>query len=458
MGIEYRPIKKVLIANRGEIAVRVIRACREMNIKSVAVYSAADENSMHVQMADEAICVGPPAGKDSYMNVPNVIMAAKQTQADAIHPGYGYLSENAAFAEACEVSGLTFIGAPPDAMNNMGDKSEARNYAKKARVPVIPGSNGPVSSESEALRQARKIGYPVLLKAVAGGGGKGIRLARDPEEFTTNLRLAKAEAAASFGSADIYIEKLITDARHIEVQIMADVYGNAIHLGERDCSVQTPRRQKVVEEAPAIGLDPKVRTRMTESAIRLVKQVGYRGAGTVEFLYDHDGHYYFMEMNTRLQVEHCVTEALTDTDLVQMQILVASGDKLPLSQRDVTYRGHNIEVRITAEDPDQGLIPTSGVVQKVVFPGGLGVRIDSHIYSGYELPPYYDSLLAKLIVHAPTRQKAIDRMNRALKETIFDGVKTNLPLLRKIMQDAEYQQGGVNTDYLKRLLQPVEGM
>lgn len=458
MSIEFRPIKKVLIANRGEIAVRVIRACREMGIKSVAVYSVADADSLHVQMADEAICVGPPAGKDSYMNVPNVIMAAKQTHADAVHPGYGYLSENAAFAEACEVSGLTFIGAPPDAMNHMGDKAEARNFAKKARVPVIPGSNGPVTSESDALRQARKIGYPVLLKAVAGGGGKGIRLARDSEEFTTNLRLAKTEAAASFGSAEIYIEKLVTDARHIEVQVMADAHGNVIHLGERDCSVQTPRRQKVVEEAPALGLDPKTRARMTECATRLTKQVGYRGAGTVEFLYDHEGHFYFMEMNTRLQVEHCITEALTDTDLVQMQLLVAAGEKLPLSQKDVTFKGHNIEVRITAEDPDQGLIPTSGVVSKVMFAGGPGVRVDSHIYSGYELPPYYDSLLAKLIVHAPTRQKAIDRMNRALMETALDGVKTNLPLLRKIMQDPEYHEGGVNTDYLKRLLQPVEGM
>ena len=444
--------KKILIANRGEIAVRIIRACREMGIATVAVHSQADADSLPVQLADEAVCVGPPAGKDSYMNVPNIVSAALITGAEAVHPGYGFLSETASFAEICQTAGIKFIGPPVAAIEGMGDKATARATAKKAGVPTVPGSEGVLTSESDALRVAGKIGYPVVVKATAGGGGRGIRVVEDEEELLRVLKIAQAEAAAAFGNADVYLEKYIRRMRHIEVQILADEHGNCIHLGERECSVQTVRHQKVVEEAPSATLTPAIRKRIGEAAVKAARAVGYTNAGTVEFIYTPEGDFYFMEMNTRIQVEHPVTEAVTGVDLVQWQIRIAAGEKLTIHQRDVTWSGHSIECRVTAQDPQKGFAPAAGTLSQVRLPGGLGVRVDTQVYSGYTVPPFYDSNLAKVIVWAPDRAQAIARMRRALDETFIEGSPTNISFLQRILGDARYQENDLSTAFLPRLM------
>ena len=443
--------KKVLIANRGEIALRIIRACREMRIGTVAVYSEADANSLHVRVADEAVCIGPPPNRDSYLNMPNIISAAVITGADAIHPGYGYFSEQPSFAEACEACNLTFIGPPPSAMEEMGDKARAREVMQKAGVPVIPGTKGSVQTEQEAFKVARKIGYPLRIKASAGGGGRGQRVVQNEEELASALKVAQAEAESAFGSPDIYIEKEIEDPRHIEVQILADSHGHVAHLGERDCSVQTARYQKMLEEAPSIGLNSSLRSKIGESAVKAAKAVGYTNAGTVEFLVDKNGCYYFMEMNTRVQVEHPVTEAVTGIDVVQEQLRIAAGEKLSFTQKDIHIRGHAIECRITAEDPENGFQPTAGKIDSLILPGGFGTRVDTHIYSGYEIPPYYDSLLAKLIVWGNDRTEAISRMSRCLSEFEVSGIKTNIEYHKKIMNDAHFRKGEVTISFLKRM-------
>jgi len=443
--------KKVLIANRGEIALRIIRACREMRIGTVAVYSEADANSLHVRVADEAVCIGPPPNRDSYLNMPNIISAAVITGADAIHPGYGYFSEQPSFAEACEACNLTFIGPPPSAMEEMGDKARAREVMQKAGVPVIPGTKGSVQTEQEAFKVARKIGYPLRIKASAGGGGRGQRVVQNEEELASALKVAQAEAESAFGSPDIYIENEIEDPRHIEVQILADSHGHVAHLGERDCSVQTARYQKMLEEAPSIGLNSSLRSKIGESAVKAAKAVGYTNAGTVEFLVDKNGCYYFMEMNTRVQVEHPVTEAVTGIDVVQEQLRIAAGEKLSFTQKDIHIRGHAIECRITAEDPENGFQPTAGKIDSLILPGGFGTRVDTHIYSGYEIPPYYDSLLAKLIVWGNDRTEAISRMSRCLSEFEVSGIKTNIEYHKKIMNDAHFRKGEVTISFLKRM-------
>jgi len=442
--------KKVLIANRGEIAVRVIRACREMNIATVAVYSQADENSLHVRLADESVCIGPPASKDSYLNAPNIISAAVITGADAIHPGYGYFSEVPSFAEACEACKIKFIGPRPVSIEKMGDKAKAREIMQAAGVPVIPGTKGALQNEQEAFKTASKMGYPVLIKASAGGGGRGIRHVHSEEELAKVLKIAQMEAESSFGNPDVYMEKLIEEPRHIEVQILADEHGQVIHLGERECSVQNARHQKMLEEAPSVALTSSVRSKIGEAAIKAAKAVGYVNAGTVEFLLDERNNFYFMEMNTRVQVEHPVTEAITGVDVVKEQLRIAAGDKLGYSQKDVQIRGHSIECRITAEDPDRGFTPSSGKIESILLPGGLGVRVDTHIYPGYVVPPYYDSLLAKLIVWASDRQSAIDRMTRCLSEFTIEGLKTNIPFHMKIMANEYYRKGELSTSFIKK--------
>ena len=446
--------KKILIANRGEIAVRIIRACQELRIKTVAVYSTADANSLHVRLADEAICIGPPPNKDSYLHAPNIIEAAHIAGAEAIHPGYGYLSEQASFAEACEACNLTFIGPPANVIERMGDKARARETARHAGVPIIPGTDETVSNEQEAMRTAEKIGYPVYIKAVAGGGGTGIRRVDDSEELPTALQMARSESEAAFGNPEVYIEKLIEEPRHIEAQVLADKHGHVLHLGLRECSVQNIRHKKLVEEAPASVIPVKLRNQIAESAVRLSKSVGYRGAGTVEFLVDKKGDFYFLEMNTRLQVEHPVTEMVTGVDVVSQQIAVASGDRLPFTQKDVHFNGHSIECRITAEDPARNYAPSAGKIEALLFPGGPGVRVDSHIYAGYDIPPYYDPMLAKLIVWAPDRPQAIARMARCLNELEITGVPTNVELQKQIVNNPFYRRGEVSTDFLIRRLLP----
>lgn len=442
--------KKILIANRGEIAVRIIRACREMKIATVAVYSQADANSLHVRLADEAVCVGPPPNKDSYLNMPNIISAAMITGADAIHPGYAYFSEQPSFAEACEACNLVFIGPKATAIEKMGNKSKAREMMQSANVPVIPGTKGTVDNEQEAYKTAQKMGYPLLIKASAGGGGRGIRLVQNDEELITALKMARAEAESAFGNPDVYIEKYIEDPRHIEVQILADQHGHVVHLGERECSIQTQRHQKMVEESPSVAITPSLRQKMGEAAVRAAKAAGYSSAGTVEFLLDSDGNFYFMEMNTRVQVEHPVTEAVTGVDIVQEMIKVAAGEKLSISQKDVQLKGHSIECRITAEDPDNGFKPSVGKISNVMLPGGLGVRVDTHIYAGYDIPPYYDPLLAKLIVWGRDRNEAIVRMSRCLDEFEVSGLKTNVDFHKKIMGNAFFRKGDLTTNFLRR--------
>ncbi len=445
--------KKILIANRGEIAVRIIRACREMNIATVAVYSEADADSLPVHLADEKICIGPGPSKDSYFNIPNIVSAALITGAEAIHPGYGFLSENASFAEVCAACGIKFIGPSPDAIERMGDKATARETMQKAKVPIVPGSDGILANETEALRVAGRIGYPVVVKATAGGGGRGIRVVEDEEELVRVLKVAQAEAAASFGNADVYLEKYIRDMRHIEVQVLFDEHGHGIHLGERECSLQTVRHQKVVEEAPSATLTPALRRRIGEAAVRAAKAVGYANAGTVEFIFTPDENFYFMEMNTRIQVEHPVTEAVTGIDLVRWQIRIAAGEALTLHQKEIVWNGHSIECRVTAQDPQKGFAPAAGTLSQVRFPGGLGVRVDTQIYGGYTVPPFYDSNLAKVIVWAPDRTEAIARMRRCLQEFEIEGSPTNIPFLQRILEDERYIENAVSTAFLPRLME-----
>ncbi|BCM93434.1 biotin carboxylase [Abditibacteriota bacterium] len=441
---------KVLIANRGEIAVRVIRACREMGIQTVAVHSSADRNSRAVQLADESVCVGPPAAKESYLNIANVVSAAIITGADAIHPGYGFLSENSSFAEICEQANIKFIGPPPAAIDRMGNKASAREAMREAGVPIMPGTPGTINGEQEALEAARMIGFPVIIKASAGGGGKGMRVVLEEEELARQLQMAQNEAAAAFGNDEVYIEKYLIEPRHIEVQILADAYGNVVHLGERDCSVQTARHQKMVEEAPCAFIPEATRRALGEAAVLGAKAVGYQNAGTIEFLVSKTGEFFFMEMNTRIQVEHPVTEEITGIDLIQEQLRIASGEPLRFTQDDIEFEGHAIECRLTAEDPSKGFQPSAGTVVHFDAPGGRGVRVDSHLFGGYQMPPFYDSLLAKIIVHAPTRVEAIAKMERALSETRLEGIATTRDFHLRILENEYFQRGELSTDFLKR--------
>ncbi len=440
--------KKILIANRGDIAVRVIRAARELQIATVAVYSQADADSLHVRLADEAVCIGPPERKGSYLNAPNILSAAVITGCDAVHPGIGFLAEVASFAEMCDAIGLKYIGPPVAAIEAMGDKIQARATMEKAGVPIVPGTNTALRDPLEAAKVAAKIGFPVMVKAAGGGGGRGIRVIQNEQEFPKILKTAQVEAESSFGNADVYIEKFIETFRHIEVQILADEHGNVLHLGERDCSLQTARYQKMVEEAPAPHLDAGVRKRICEAAVKAAKAAGYTNAGTVEFIAAPDGKFYFMEMNTRLQIEHPITEMVTGIDLVKWQIRVAAGEKLPFSQRDIHWNGHSIEVRLTARDPARDFAPSAGKITGLRFPGGLGVRIDTHVYSGYDVPPYYDSMIAKIIVWDDTRDAAINRMQRALDEVEITGVKTDLEYHKKIFANAAFRKGDLSTSFL----------
>ncbi|UZD45300.1 acetyl-CoA carboxylase biotin carboxylase subunit [Peribacillus frigoritolerans] len=442
-------IKKVLIANRGEIAVRIIRACKELGIETVAVYSEADKEALHVQIADEAYCIGPKLSKDSYLNTTNIISTAKKTGSDAIHPGYGFLAENADFAELCRECNIIFIGPSPEAINKMGTKDVARETMRKAGVPIVPGSKGIIKDTDEGVALANQMGYPVIIKATAGGGGKGIRVARTEEDLIKGINITQQEAATAFGNPGVYIEKFIEDFRHVEIQVMADNHGNAIHLGERDCTVQR-RLQKLVEETPSPALDGEIRAEMGQAAVTAALAVNYSGAGTVEFIYDYvNRKYYFMEMNTRIQVEHPVTEMVTGVDLIKEQIKVASGNKLSLSQEDVTYNGWSIECRINAENPEKNFMPSAGKIQMYLPPGGYGVRVDSAAYPGYSIPPYYDSMIAKLIVHAPTREEAIEKMKRALGEFVIEGISTTIPFHIKLLQHEQFVSGEFNTKFLE---------
>ncbi|AYC30793.1 acetyl-CoA carboxylase biotin carboxylase subunit [Paenisporosarcina cavernae] len=443
-------MKKVLIANRGEIAVRIIRACKEMNIQTVAVYSEADKEALHVQMADEAYCIGPKSSSDSYLNFSNIISVAKLTNCDGIHPGYGFLSENAKFAALCEECDITFIGPTSDAISKMGTKDVARETMRKAGVPIVPGSTGIVESIDEGKKIALEIGYPVIIKATAGGGGKGIRVARSEEELVKGIQITQKEAAAAFGNPGVYLEKFIEEFRHVEIQVLADAHGNAIHLGERDCSIQR-RMQKLVEEAPSPALSQETRARMGEAAVKAALAVNYRSAGTVEFIYEPvSDQFYFMEMNTRIQVEHPVTEMITGVDLIQQQLKVASAETLAYKQEDIKINGWAIECRINAENPMKNFMPSAGKVDMYLPPGGYGVRIDSAVYPGYSIPPYYDSMVAKLIVHANTREEAVQKMHRALSEFLVDGVFTTIPFHLKLMENDVFRSGDFNTKFLER--------
>ncbi|MCI3920183.1 acetyl-CoA carboxylase biotin carboxylase subunit [Paenibacillus sp. TRM 82003] len=439
---------KVLVANRGEIAVRIIRACRELGISSVAVYSEADRDALHVRLADEAYCIGPVSSKDSYLNLTNIMSVATLTGVDAIHPGYGFLAENADFAEICERCNIVFIGPSPDAISRMGDKAVAKQTMRSANVPVIPGSLGLVETVEDAVTIARDIGYPVIIKATAGGGGKGIRIAKDEAELIQGITAAQQEAQKSFGNDGVYLEKFLTGMKHVEIQIIADNHGNVVHLGERDCSVQR-RRQKLVEEAPCAVLSPDVRTRMGDAAVRAAHAVNYSGAGTLEFLLGPDGNFYFMEMNTRIQVEHPVTEMVTGVDIIKEMISVAEGHPLSIRQEDVKIDGHSIECRINAEDPSKNFMPSAGKIQFYLPPGGVGVRVDSAAYPGYTIPPHYDSMIAKLIVWAPNREEAIARMKRALGEFAVDGVHTTIPFHLKLMDHPKFKQGDFDIKFLE---------
>jgi acetyl-CoA carboxylase biotin carboxylase subunit len=439
--------KKVLIANRGEIALRVIRACRELGIQTVAVYSEADRESLHVRFADDDVCIGPPPARESYLRIPRLIAAAEITGADAIHPGYGFLAENAEFAETCAASGITFIGPTPQQIRMMGDKAAARTKMTENGVPVVPGTPGPVEEVNEALGFAEQIGFPVIIKAAAGGGGKGMRVANDAEEFTRSFQMARAEALAAFGNGDVYVEKYLRRPRHIEFQILGDTHGNVIHLGERDCSVQR-RHQKLIEESPSPGMTPALRVRMGEAAVLGAKAIDYVGAGTVEMLLDTDGSFYFMEMNTRIQVEHPVTEMITGVDLVKEQIRVAAGEALR-EKETPQMRGHVIECRINAEDPFKNFQPSPGKIEVFHLPGGNGVRVDTHAYAGYTVPPFYDSMIAKLIVHGVDRTEALAKMRLALDTFIVQGVTTTIPFLLKVMSHPDFVRGDVHTKFLE---------
>ncbi|WP_377864467.1 acetyl-CoA carboxylase biotin carboxylase subunit [Bacillus sp. R86525] len=442
-------IKKVLIANRGEIAVRIVRACKEMDIETVAIYSEADKESLHVQIADEAYCVGPTVSKESYLNLTNIISVAKLTGCDAIHPGYGFLAENADFAELCRECNLIFIGPSPEAISKMGTKDVARDTMKEAGVPIVPGSQGIIKNTEEAIELANQIGYPVIIKATAGGGGKGIRVARHEEELVKGIQITQQEASTAFGNPGVYLEKYVEDFRHVEIQIMADTHGNAIHLGERDCTIQR-RLQKLLEESPSPALDENIRQQMGDAAVKAAVAVDYTGAGTVEFIYEYKTKtFYFMEMNTRIQVEHPVTEMVTGMDLIKEQIRVASGEKLSLQQEEVQFNGWAIECRINAENPAKKFMPSPGKVEMYLPPGGFGIRVDSAVYPGYSIPPFYDSMVAKLIVHGKTREEAIAKMKRALSEFVIEGVHTTIPFHLQLLDHPDFVKGEFNTKFLE---------
>lgn len=443
--------KKVLIANRGEIAVRIIRACRELGIHTVTVYSTADKHALHAKIADEAVCIGPAATKDSYLNAAAIIEACKMTGAEAIHPGFGFLSENADFAELCLKNNIVFIGPRPESIRMLGDKAAAKETMKAAGVPVIPGSDGAVPDMEAAKKLCKEIGCPLMVKASAGGGGRGIRLVERPEDLEAAITAAKQEALNFFGNDEVYMEKFIVNPKHIEVQILADSYGNTVYLGERDCSMQR-RNQKVLEETPSPIMTPELRAKMGKAAVAAAKACGYTNAGTIEFLVDADRNFYFMEMNTRIQVEHPITEAVTGIDLVKQQILIADGEKLPFAQEDITIRGHAIECRINAENPALNFRPSPGQITALHIPGGPGIRVDSSAYQGYTIPPYYDSMIAKLIVHAPTREEAIAKMKWALAEFIVDGVDTNIDFQLSLIRDSLFEKGTYDIGYLGRKL------
>ncbi|MDO8665346.1 MAG: acetyl-CoA carboxylase biotin carboxylase subunit [Gemmatimonadales bacterium] len=447
--------KKVLIANRGEIALRVIRACRELGIATVAVYSEADRESLHVRFADDDVCIGPPPARDSYLRIPQIIAAAEITGADAIHPGYGFLSERAEFAENVTASNIVFIGPTADQIRQMGDKAQARKLAQEAGVPTVPGSPGLVADGDEALGLAREIGFPVIIKAAAGGGGKGMRVAQNEEDFGRHFQLARSEALASFSNDAVYLEKYLARPRHVEIQVMGDQHGRIVHLNERDCSVQR-RHQKLIEEAPSPALTPETRAAMGAAAVKLSRRIGYVGAGTIEFLLDTDGSFYFMEMNTRIQVEHPVTEMGSGWDLVKEQIRVAAGEKMGVPRGGLKLRGHAIECRVNAEDPARNFQPCPGLVTTFHPPGGPGVRVDTHLYAGYTVPPYYDSLIAKVIVHGNDRAEALARMHQALDEFIIEGVKTTIPFLGRVLMHPDFQRGDVDTKFLERESQLME--
>ncbi len=449
-------LKKVLIANRGEIALRVIRACRELGLQTVAVYSEADRESLHVRFADDDVCIGPPPGRLSYLKIPNLIAAAEITGADAIHPGYGFLAENAEFADTCRASNITFIGPTGEQIRLMGDKATARRLAQDAGVATVPGSPGTIDDPEQALAFAEQIGFPVIIKATAGGGGKGMRIAHDAEQFVQLFGLAQNEALAAFGNGSVYVEKYLEHPRHVEIQVLGDTHGKAVHLGERDCSVQR-RHQKLIEESPSPALNTDLRRRMGDAAVALASNIAYQGAGTVEFLLDTDGKFYFMEMNTRIQVEHPVTEMVTSFDLVKEQIRIAAGEPISYMGDGTRLRGHAIECRINAEDPYRNFQPSPGLITAYHPPGGPGVRVDTHVYAGYTVPPFYDSLLAKVIVHGNTRQEALSRMGQALDSFILEGVTTTIPFLARVIRHPDFVRGQVDTRFLEReahLLQP----
>ena len=442
--------KKILIANRGEIALRIIHACRELGIKTVAVYSEADENSLHVRFADEDVCIGPPRSADSYLNVPAIISAAEITGADAIHPGYGFLSESAYLAEVCEACHIRFIGPDPSVIKLLGDKARAKKAMRKAGVPMLPGSDGPVTGEEHALKVAKDIGYPIIIKAVAGGGGRGMRVVQNPGELPNALRTAQREAEAAFGNGDVYVEKYLQNPRHIEFQIIGDHHGNVVHLGERECSIQR-RHQKLLEESPSPALSDKIRKKMGSIVVDAAKAVQYTNAGTFEFLMDGDGRFYYMETNTRLQVEHPVTEMVTGIDIVKEQIRIAAGERLSFKQSEVTFTGHSIECRVNAEDPET-FAPSPGTIHTFSVPGGPGVRIDTFAHTDCTVPPYYDSMIAKIIVHGRDRQEAIARMRRVLEMTVIEGIRTSVPLHLKILNEADFQAGRLNTGFMERFM------
>ena len=446
--------KKILIANRGEIAIRIIRACNEMGIKTVAVYSNADKNSLHVKFADEAICIGEGPAVESYLNIPRIIAAGEITNADAIHPGYGFLAENAKFSKICKENGFTFIGPDAETIDLMGDKVNARNAAKDAGVPIIPGSNT-LSSSEELLKIANKIGYPVMLKAVAGGGGKGMRIVKNESEAEKGFNIIQNEAGMAFDNSEIYVEKFVENGRHIEVQILSDKFGNHLHLGERECSIQRSN-QKLIEESPSLFVDDVLREELTQKSLELAKKVNYVGAGTVEFLVDSQKNFYFIEMNTRIQVEHTVTEMVCMIDLVKEQIRTYAGLKLPMKQEDISMNGHAIECRINAEDPFNDFIPSPKKIESLNFAGGIGVRIDSFIYAGYQIPTNYDSMLGKLVVHSSSREKALIRMKRSLQETFIEGPKTTLPLLEMIFENKDFNNGNFDINFLGKFLKNIK--
>jgi acetyl-CoA carboxylase biotin carboxylase subunit len=443
--------QKILIANRGEIALRIIRACKELGIKTVAVYSEADRDSLHVRFADESFCIGKAASSQSYLNIPALISTAEITDSEAIHPGYGFLAENANFAEICASCNIKFIGPSPEAIRAMGDKAQARKTMRAANIPIIPGSDGPIKTIEEARLVARRVGFPVIVKAAGGGGGRGMRIAHTEISLASALGTAQAEADAAFGNPEVYIEKYIEEPRHIEFQILADQYGNVIHLGERDCTVQR-RHQKLIEESPSVALDSSLRKRMGDTAILAAKTVNYSNAGTVEYLLDKHRRFYFMEMNTRIQVEHPVTELVTGLDIMKEMIRIAAGERLGYSQRELSLRGHAIECRINAEDPAKNFMPSPGKITAYHAPGGPGVRVDSHVYQEYIIPQHYDSLIAKLIVHGPTREVAISRMLRALDEFVIEGIKTTIPFHRQVLTHPDFARGKISTHFIEKIL------